>query len=114
MPNFDSVYALDAALEYHTAQRVARRRIELEPLIARLTAGLRELNLEVLVPERAEDRAGIVPFRHPQAEDFKRRLAERGIYVHGDDGRLRAAIHWYNTAEQIDRYLAALRAILAN
>src|SRR5262249_24597739 len=32
MPNFDSVYSLAAALEFHSPERVARRREDLEPL----------------------------------------------------------------------------------
>jgi hypothetical protein len=39
-------------------------------------------------------------------------LIERGIYTHGDDGRVRAAIRWYTTAEQVDRYLGAIRELL--
>ncbi len=113
MPNFDSVYALAAALEYHTPERVAARRTALEPLVASLRDGLAKLGLSVLTPDAASDRAGIVAFSCPTAADAKRQLAERGIHVHGDDGRLRAAVHWYNTAEHIERYLAALREVLS-
>ena len=112
MPNFDSVYALAAALEYHTPERVAARRTALEPLVATLRDGLAKLGLTVLTPPAAADRAGIVAFACPTAADAKRHLAERGIHVHGDDGRLRAAVHWYNTAEHVAHYLAALREVL--
>ncbi|MGC3966427.1 MAG: aminotransferase class V-fold PLP-dependent enzyme [Pirellulales bacterium] len=112
MPNFDSVYALAAALEYHTAERVAARRTTLAPLVAQLRDGLNARGLPVLTPEKAADRAGIVAFGCPTAEQAKRQLAEQGIFVHGDDGRLRAAVHWYNTAANIDRYLTALRQLL--
>src|SRR5439155_4028057 len=107
MPNFDSVYALAAALEFHTPDRVNRRRAELAPLVSRLWNGLRDQRLPVLTPPDPDDQAGIVAFTRPAAEDVKRRLAERGIRIHADDGRVRAAVHWYNTAEQIDQYLAA-------
>src|SRR5205823_10427287 len=36
MPNFDSVYALAAALEFHTPERVARRPAELQPMVTQL------------------------------------------------------------------------------
>jgi selenocysteine lyase/cysteine desulfurase len=111
MPNFDSVYSLAAALEFHTPERIARRREELEPLVAQAWAGLRNLNVPLLTPPDAADRAGIVAFACPASEAFKQQLMARGIYTHGDDNRLRAAIHWYNTAEQIERYLAAVKEL---
>lgn len=112
MPNFDSVYALAAALEYHTAERVAARRAALEPLVAMLCDGLVRQGRPLLTPTNAADRAGIVAFSCPTAEQAKRRLAELGIFTHGDDGRLRAAVHWYNTAQHVERYLAALGDVL--
>jgi cysteine desulfurase/selenocysteine lyase len=112
MPNFDSVYSLAAALEFHTPERVARRRADLEPLVTQTWNGLHELGLSVLTPADPADRAGIVAISCSTSEDVKRHLIERGIYTHGDDGRVRAAIHWYTTAEQIERYLAAIKELL--
>lgn len=59
-----------------------------EPLVATLRDGLAKLGLTVLTPPAASDRAGIVVFACPTAAEAKRHLAERGIHVHGDDGRL--------------------------
>ena len=112
MPNFDSVYSLAAALEFHTPERVARRRAELEPLVTQTWTGLKQLGLPVLTPADPVDRAGIVAISCSTSEDVKRHLIERGIYTHGDDGRVRAAIHWYTTAEQVERYLAAIKELL--
>ena len=112
MPNFDSVYSLAAALEFHTPERVARRRAELESLVTQAWTGLQQLGLPVLTPAAPADRAGIVAFACPTAEEVKRHLIEREIYTHGDDGRVRAAIHWYTTAEQVERYLAAIKELL--
>src|SRR5262245_9524428 len=112
MPNFDSVYSLAAALEFHTAERIARRREELEPLVAQAWTGLANLNVPMLTPPDAADRAGIVAFAFPTSEAVKQQLIARGICTHGDDNRLRAAIHWYNTPEQIERYLAAVKQLL--
>lgn len=112
MPNFDSLYSLAAALEFHTPERLSRRRAELEPLVTQAWNGLTQLGLEVLTPADPADRAGIVAFSCPTSDALKRHLAERGIFTHGDDGRVRAAVHWYNTAEQIDRYLAAVKELL--
>ncbi len=112
MPNFDSLYALVAALEYHRPQRVAQRQVELAPLVSRVASGLRERGLPVLTPESPQDQAGIVAFGRPSSDAVKRKLAERRIYIHGDDGRVRAAIHWYNTPEHVERYLAAVAEVV--
>jgi cysteine desulfurase / selenocysteine lyase len=112
MPNFDSVYSLAAALDFHTPERVAARRAELEYLVNRAWTGLKELGMPVLTPASPADRAGIVAMSCPTSEAVKRHLAERNIFIHGDDSRVRAAIHWYTTAEQIDCYLAAVKELL--
>lgn len=112
MPNFDSLYALAAALEYHRPQRIAQRQAELAPLVSRVASGLRELGLPVLTPESPQDQAGIVAFGRPTSDAVKRNLAERRIYIHGDDGRVRSAIHWYNTPEHVERYLAAVAEVV--
>jgi len=113
MPNFDSVYSLAAALELQTPERIQARRQQLAPLVARLGSRLRELGLTVLVPVESEDQAGIVPFACRDSARLRQQLRERNVFVQGDDGRIRAAIHWYNTAEQIDQYLSEIQRCLA-
>ena len=113
MPNFDSVYALAAALEYHTPERVAQRYEELKPLVALLRQGLERLGLPVLTPREPADQAGIVAFACAASAEVKQRLAARGVHIHGDDGRVRAALHWYNDVEQVQRYLEAVREVMA-
>lgn len=108
MPNFDSIYALAAALEFHTPEAVAARAEKLAPLVQHLRAGLVELGLTPLAPEGEANQAGIVPFAWEEANEMKRQLANRGIFVQGDDRRVRAALHWHNTQEDVQRYLAAL------
>jgi cysteine desulfurase/selenocysteine lyase len=91
---------------------VACRREELEPLVAQAWTGLKQLGVPLLTPADPADRAGIVAFACPTSESIKQQLIARGIFTHGDDSRLRAAIHWYNTAEQVGRYVAAVRELL--
>jgi len=112
MPNFDSVYSLEASLKFHRPEVVAARKDELEPLVAKLHAGLTELDFPVLTPASPEERAGIVAFNYADSAVAKQKLAERNIFVHGDDGRVRATAHWYNTAEDIDRFLETVKELL--
>ena len=112
MPNFASVFSLEQALRFNTAERVNPRRVALEPLVAQLRAGLEELGVPILTPDNSDDRAGIVAFRDERADEIKRQLFEQDIHIHADDGRVRAAVHWYNTAEDIERYLAAVKELI--
>jgi selenocysteine lyase/cysteine desulfurase len=112
MPNFGSLYALAAALDFHTPHRVAELHARQAPWVSRLREGLAELGLKVLAPRAEDRRAGIVPFACPAAAELKQRLAEQGVFVQGDDGRIRATLHWHNTEEHLDQYLAALRRII--
>ncbi|SFI49391.1 aminotransferase class V-fold PLP-dependent enzyme [Planctomicrobium piriforme] len=113
MPNFDSVYALAAALDVHTPESVEFYQSALAPLVNRLCDGLSEMGLKVLVPSMAESRAGIVPFAWSEATQLRQQLAASDVFVQGDDGRIRAAIHWYNTLEHVERYLSVLKELLA-
>ena len=112
MPNFASVFSLEQALRFNTAERVNPRRAALEPVVAQLRAGLEELDVPILTPDNADDRAGIVAFRHERADEIKRQLFEQDIHIHADDSRVRAAVHWYNTPEDIERYVAALKELI--
>jgi len=40
------------------------------------------------------------------------RLEEHGIVVWGGDGRVRASLHYYNDATDVDHYTAALAEVL--
>lgn len=112
MPNFDSVYALAAALDFHTPQRVQEQQHQQQPLVARLREELASLGLRVLVPDSPSRQAGIVPFVCDDSAAWKEALAQEGIYVQGDDRRIRAALHWYNTEQDIEQYVFAIRQLV--
>ena len=83
-----------------------------EALTSRLDAGLREAGYRVRSPRRlAGERSGSVVFEGGEGFDAARvaaTLRERDVTVAVRNGRLRATPHFYNTAEQVDRMLAAL------
>lgn len=114
MPNFDSVYALAAALDFHTPTRVHEQQLQQQPMVARLREELVALGLKVLLPASASRQAGIVPFACEPSAEWKETLAHEGIFVQGDDHRIRAALHWYNTDEDVDRYLSAIGRLVKN
>lgn len=85
----------------------------------RLLEGLRELPVRLETPFGREHRAGIISFTLGDRErdaDLQRQLLARRIavaqrYTSGVGG-IRASVHYFNNAEDIDALLAALRAIL--
>ncbi|MGC5311514.1 aminotransferase class V-fold PLP-dependent enzyme [Micromonospora zamorensis] len=127
-PNTSGIISLVAALDWLDAaglDRVARWNTALG---ARLTDGLRTLsNFEVLGCQSSlaadapvQQRQGIVAFRHRLigSNDLGFILAAHGLLVRadghcqGDQGEkttsVRASLHVYNTAEEVDRLLSVL------
>ncbi len=112
MPSYPAVYAIRAALEYVQGVGVVAIDAYARPLVEACCDGLRQLKLDLLTPDASESRAGIVAFRHPQAATIHERLHAEGIHVMHHAGRLRVAIHGYNTVDDIERFLTAMRTIL--
>ena len=114
MPNFPAVYTIRAALAYIKSVGVAAIDRATRPLVLACLEGLKTLPVEVLTPSEPDHIAGILAFRHPAAERINTELHDRNIHVMADAGRLRVALHGYNTMADVETLLAALREILAN
>jgi cysteine desulfurase/selenocysteine lyase len=69
----------------------------------------REYGFEVITPENPEARAGIVTFRHDRADEVQQHLLRRGMVVSARVGHVRLSPHCYNTTEEIDAVLSAVR-----
>lgn len=108
MPNYPAVYAIRAGLEYITSVGVDAIDAHARPLVLACLDGLRRLPVEMLTPAEPDALAGIVAFRHPAMDAIHRRLHAANIHVMAQAGRMRVAIHGYNTAEDIERLLATL------
>lgn len=113
MPNYAAVYAINAGLSYIRSVGVAEIAAHADPLVRACIEGLSKLPVELITPNEPESLAGIISFRHPDADAINARLHEQDIHIMGQAGRLRVAIHGYNTAADIDRLLATLTAALS-
>ncbi|NLX42763.1 MAG: aminotransferase class V-fold PLP-dependent enzyme [Chloroflexi bacterium] len=109
MPNYPAAYAVRAGLGYVLGVGVERIDAHARPLVHACLETLRKLPVELLTPAEDEHLAGIVAFRHPKAEAIHAYLHERNIHIMAHAGRLRVAIHGYNTAEDIERLLSTLQ-----
>lgn len=114
MPNFPAVYAVRAALDYIRSVGVAAIHAAAQPLLEHCLDEVARLPVELLTPRDTTAVAGILAFRHPQAEELHKRLLSERIHVMYHAGRLRVAIHGYNTHEDIERFLRTLRSAVAN
>jgi selenocysteine lyase/cysteine desulfurase len=108
MPNFPAVYAIRAALDYIRQIGVPAIDRAARPLVLACLDELKKLPVELLTPAEADHLAGILAFRHPKADEIYRRLHQRGIHVMSHAGRLRVALHGYNSAEDVEKFLREL------
>jgi selenocysteine lyase/cysteine desulfurase len=114
MPNYSAIYAIAAAFEYLHSVGVAQIEAHANPLVRACFDEVKKLSVEVLTPDEAGSLAGIFAFRHPQAQRFYERLHAKNIHVMQHVGRLRIALHGYNTAEDVDRFVIGLREALGD
>ena len=112
MPNFPAIYAIRAALEYLRTIGVPAIDTAARPLVLECLEELNKLSIEMLTPRDASVVAGILAFRHPAAETIAQQLRSNRIHVMSHAGRLRIAIHGYNTSADIARFLRELTAAL--
>jgi len=114
MPNFPAIYAIRAGLEYITRAGVEPIHQATKPLVQACLEGLRRLPVEMLTPSYAsvDNLAGILAFRHPNLEALHHSLQTNKVQVMTSAGRIRVAIHGYNTAADIEQFLTILTGAL--
>jgi selenocysteine lyase/cysteine desulfurase len=112
MPNYPAVYATRAALEYIRGVGVEAIDRAARPLVLACLEELKRLPIEQLTPADPVHIAGILAFRHPEAERIHAHLHSRGIHVMSHAGRLRVAVHGYNSAEDVEQFVRVLREAL--
>jgi len=114
MPNYPAMYAIRAGLEY--IQRVGVEAIDryARPLVMHCLNELKSLPIELLTPIEPERIAGIVAFKHPAADAIQKQLHAKNIHVMASAGRVRIAIHGYNTAHDVEHFLRELRVALTH
>lgn len=111
MPNFPAVYALGAALQYIEAVGVAKIARHADPLVEQVHDGLHRLGITPMCPHEPGG-SGIVAFVHPDDAAIHAALARARIHVMHNAGRLRIAVHGYNTEADVERFLRTLHRIL--
>jgi selenocysteine lyase/cysteine desulfurase len=104
--NYPGIYALQASLEYLRSVGWDNVHAQVNGLARRAMAGLHAQGFEVVTPDNGH--AGIVSIRHSEASRLVSELARERIFVEDRDSIIRASPHFYNTDEEIDRFISAL------
>ena len=112
MPNFVSLYALNASLRYLDGIGIDAISRHADPLVTRVHAGLVDLGLAPLAPLRPDFPTGIVSFIHPRSAEIHAALEREEIHVMHQAGRVRVAVHGYNTADEVARLLGVIGSCL--
>lgn len=114
MPNYPAIYAIRAGLQYISGVGVETIHSAMKPLVQHCLDELRKLPVEMLTPANAgaDTLAGIIAFRHPSMDSIHRRLHASNVHVMSQAGRMRVAIHGYNTAADVEKFLATLQGAL--
>ncbi len=108
MPNFVALYALNASLRYLEQVGIANIATYADPLMARVEAGLTALGITPLCPWQPDNPSGIIAFKHDKSAIIHAALEKEEVHVMHSAGRIRIAVHGYNTAEDVDRLLSVL------
>jgi len=108
MPNFAAIYALNAGLRYLGAIGVEAVARIADPLTQDLHDGLLTQGITPMAPRRHSSDSGIVAFQHPRSDAIHAALQAANIHVMHQAGRLRLAVHAYNTEADITQFLSTL------
>jgi cysteine desulfurase/selenocysteine lyase len=109
MPNFVALYALNASLRYLEEIGIANIAAHADPLVQEAEAGLRALGINPLC---AWNGTGILAFQHPRSTELHAALQRENIHVMHNAGRIRIAVHGYNTQADIRHFLHVLGSFL--
>jgi selenocysteine lyase/cysteine desulfurase len=109
MPNFVALYALNASLRYLEGIGIAKIAAHADPLAAEAAAGLHDVGVKPMCPWNG---SGILAFQHPRSAELHAALERENIHVMHNAGRIRIAMHGYNTAEDIGQFLRVLETLL--
>lgn len=104
-----SVYAASAGLDIVLELGPERIRARTMELVRDLLERLEDAKLRALVPTDPAHRTGIVPVAHDDPARAVAQLAAEGIVVDKRPGRVRVSPYFYNTFEENEKAVAALK-----
>ena len=111
-PAMIAVLYLDRALERLLDIGIRHIEAHNRDLSEQIGAGLEALGCIVISPSERDRRSGNTCFAAKDAHGLCEAMADRGVLVWGEHGRVRVSGHLYNTSEDVERLLAVLAELL--
>ena len=111
MPNFVALYALNAALRYLESVGIENIERHADPLVGECDAGLRDLGIKPMCTWEAQNPSGIIAFQHAHSDLIHEALEHENVHVMHSAGRIRIAIHGYNTHADVANLLRVLETV---
>ena len=108
-PPVPAIYAGIAGIELMQEIGIAATREHVRGLNAHLIDGLDELGAKLVTPRPPDRRGALMCVKSTDAKTLVTKLGEEGIVTSSRDDNLRISAHCYNTVEDVDTVLAALR-----
>jgi selenocysteine lyase/cysteine desulfurase len=108
-PPIPSIYAGIAGIELMQEIGIAETREHVQHLNDRLIDGVDELGGTLATPREREKHGALICVRSTDVNALVAALADRGIVTSERDGNIRISAHAYNTDEDVDAVLEALR-----
>ena len=112
MPSFAPIYALNAALRYLDRFGIETIAAHADPLVSQAHAGLDELGIKPMAPAQPANSSGILAFQHPDTASIAAALLAKNIHVMHQVGRIRIALHGYNTSADVEMLIGTLRDVI--
>jgi len=108
-PPVPTIYAGVAGMELMQEIGIPDTRAHVQKLNSHLIDGLDELKAKLATPRRPKRRGALVCVRSNDAPALVEALGRDGIVTSSRDGNLRLSAHAYNSFDDVDEVLAALR-----
>lgn len=112
MPNYAAIYAINAALGYIENIGVAKINDHANRLTELVREAIADLPVELLGPKKPARPSGIVSFKHPEFERINSVLHAENIHVMAHAGRMRVAVHGYNTTSEVHQMVERLKGAI--
>ena len=104
-----SIYAGVAGIELMQEVGLEETREHVQMLNSLLIEGLDELKAKLATPRRPKRRGALICVRSTDAEQLVQCLGREGIVTSSRDGNVRISAHAYNSTDDVEAVLDALR-----
>ena len=105
-------YLLRDSLHYLNAFGIEAIQGHAQAMVRHLITSMAASGCDVMTPNGPDEQAGNAAFVHTDTQSFVKKAAADGIFVWGDNNRIRASAHLFTTEADVDYFLERLPGYL--